>query len=150
MYNKILYYVLLILNFLFTPALFYFENIILALIITILLFIGNLYLFINYRDTFLEPLFENSEQYIPKTFITKSVYTSISSDGNIGSTMILVGAEEKSISGEETYFDVMIMNSDGCSMSNSMGGTTCEANNVDILDAAAVRPVVVISKEVLD
>ncbi len=45
--NKILYYVLLILNFLFTPVLFYFENIVLALIITILLFIGNLYLFIN-------------------------------------------------------------------------------------------------------
>jgi tryptophan-rich sensory protein len=45
--NKILYYILLGLNFLFTPVLFYFENIVLALIIVILLIIGNIYLMID-------------------------------------------------------------------------------------------------------
>lgn len=45
--NKVIYYVLLGLNFLFTPVLFYFHNIVLALIIVIILIIGNVYLLID-------------------------------------------------------------------------------------------------------
>lgn len=45
--NKVIYYALLALNFLFTPVLFYFENIVLALIIVAILLIGNIYLLIN-------------------------------------------------------------------------------------------------------
>ena len=43
--DKFLYYFGLILNFLFTPILFYFENIVLALFIVICLIVLNLYLF---------------------------------------------------------------------------------------------------------
>ena len=42
--NKVIYYILLGLNFLFTPVLFYFHNIVLALIIVIILLLGNIYL----------------------------------------------------------------------------------------------------------
>lgn len=45
--DKVIYYILLALNFLFTPVLFYFENIVLALIIVVILIIGNIYLLIN-------------------------------------------------------------------------------------------------------
>lgn len=46
--QKIFYYVLLGINLLFTPVLFYFKNISLALLITFVLLIGNMYLFISY------------------------------------------------------------------------------------------------------
>ena len=45
--NNIIYYILLFINFLFTPVLFYFENIVLALIIALTLLGGNLYLLIS-------------------------------------------------------------------------------------------------------
>lgn len=45
--NKVIYYILLGINFLFTPVLFYFHNIILALIIVVVLIIGNIYLLID-------------------------------------------------------------------------------------------------------
>ena len=45
--NKVIYYILLGLNFVFTPVLFYFHNIILALIIVVVLLIGNIYLLID-------------------------------------------------------------------------------------------------------
>jgi tryptophan-rich sensory protein len=45
--NKVIYYILLGLNFLFTPVLFYFHNIVLALIIVVVLLIGNVYLLID-------------------------------------------------------------------------------------------------------
>jgi len=44
--QKILYYVLLGINLLFTPVLFYFKNIVLSLVITVVLLLGNIYLFI--------------------------------------------------------------------------------------------------------
>jgi tryptophan-rich sensory protein len=43
--KKILYYVLLGLNLLFTPVLFYFKNIPFAFVITLMLLVGNTYLF---------------------------------------------------------------------------------------------------------
>lgn len=43
--QKVLYYVLLFLNFLFTPTLFYFKNITLALVIVVILLVGNIILF---------------------------------------------------------------------------------------------------------
>ena len=43
--SKIIYYVLLFMNFLFTPMLFYFKQIVLALIVVVVLLIGNAYLF---------------------------------------------------------------------------------------------------------
>lgn len=46
--QKIYYYALLGVNLLFTPVLFYFKNITLSLVITLILLIGNSYLFINY------------------------------------------------------------------------------------------------------
>lgn len=46
--QKIFYYVLLGINLLFTPVLFYFKNITLALLITLVLLFGNIYLFLNY------------------------------------------------------------------------------------------------------
>ena len=46
--QKIYYYALLGVNLLFTPVLFYFKNITFALVITLILLIGNSYLFINY------------------------------------------------------------------------------------------------------
>lgn len=45
--NKLLYYVALAINFLFTPVLFYFENIVLAFIIVIVLIVLNIYLFVD-------------------------------------------------------------------------------------------------------
>lgn len=42
--NNIIYYILLFINFMFTPVLFYFHNIVLALIISIILLLGNIYL----------------------------------------------------------------------------------------------------------
>lgn len=45
--DKTLYYVGLILNFLFTPVLFYFENIPLASLIVIMLVVINIYLFLK-------------------------------------------------------------------------------------------------------
>ena len=46
--QKIFYYTLLGINLLFTPVLFYFKNITFALFITLVLLLGNLYLFITY------------------------------------------------------------------------------------------------------
>ena len=46
--QKIFYYTLLGINLLFTPVLFYFKNITFALLITLVLLLGNLYLFITY------------------------------------------------------------------------------------------------------
>lgn len=46
--QKIFYYVLLGINLLFTPVLFYFKNITLALLITLVLLLGNIYLFVDY------------------------------------------------------------------------------------------------------
>jgi tryptophan-rich sensory protein len=46
--QKIYYYALLGVNLLFTPVLFYFKNITFALVITLILLIGNSYLFITY------------------------------------------------------------------------------------------------------
>ena len=46
--QKIFYYTLLGINLLFTPVLFYFKNITFALLITLVLLSGNLYLFITY------------------------------------------------------------------------------------------------------
>ena len=46
--QKIYYYALLGVNLLFTPVLFYFKNITFSLVITLILLIGNSYLFINY------------------------------------------------------------------------------------------------------
>lgn len=43
--QKVIYYILLGVNLLFTPVLFYFKQISLALIVTLILLIGNLYLF---------------------------------------------------------------------------------------------------------
>lgn len=40
--NNIIYYILLFINFMFTPVLFYFHNIVLALIISIILLLGNI------------------------------------------------------------------------------------------------------------
>ena len=50
--QKIYYYALLGVNLLFTPVLFYFKNITLSLVITLILLIGNSYLFINYLFIF--------------------------------------------------------------------------------------------------
>jgi tryptophan-rich sensory protein len=48
--NKIVYYILLFMNFLFTPVLFYFKQIVLALIIVGVLLVGNAYLLLrSYR-----------------------------------------------------------------------------------------------------
>ena len=48
--NKVIYYILLFMNFLFTPVLFYFKQIVLALIIVGILLVGNAYLlFRSYR-----------------------------------------------------------------------------------------------------
>lgn len=46
--QKIYYYALLGVNLLFTPVLFYFKNITFSLVITLILLIGNSYLFITY------------------------------------------------------------------------------------------------------
>ena len=46
--QKIYYYALLGVNLLFTPVLFYFKNITFSLVITLILLIGNSYLFIAY------------------------------------------------------------------------------------------------------
>lgn len=46
--NKFLYYILLILNYLFTPLLFYFNQIALSLILVFLLIVGNSYLFYDF------------------------------------------------------------------------------------------------------
>ncbi len=46
--QKIFYYVLLGINLLFTPVLFYFKNITLALVITLILLFGNTILFIDF------------------------------------------------------------------------------------------------------
>lgn len=46
--NKLLYYILLVLNYLFTPLLFYFKQITLSLILVLLLIIGNAYLFYDF------------------------------------------------------------------------------------------------------
>ena len=46
--QKIYYYALLGVNLLFTPVLFYFKNITFSLVITLILLIGNSYLFIIY------------------------------------------------------------------------------------------------------
>ncbi len=45
--NKVLYYVLLFMNLAFTPVLFYLHQIVLALIIVVVLLIGNSYLFVS-------------------------------------------------------------------------------------------------------
>ena len=46
--QKIYYYALLGVNLLFTPVLFYFKNITFSLVITLILLIGNSYLFVTY------------------------------------------------------------------------------------------------------
>lgn len=49
--NKVIYYVLLAVNLLFTPVLFYFHLIVPALIITVVLLVGNVYLFLmSFRE----------------------------------------------------------------------------------------------------
>lgn len=45
--NKVIYYVLLFMNLLFTPVLFYLHQIVLALIIVVVLLIGNIYLLVD-------------------------------------------------------------------------------------------------------
>lgn len=45
--KKVIYYVLLIINLLFSPTLFYLKNITLSLIIVIILIIGNIYLLLD-------------------------------------------------------------------------------------------------------
>ena len=55
--QKIYYYALLGVNLLFTPVLFYFKNITFSLVITLILLIGNSYLFITY-------LKKNKKSYI--------------------------------------------------------------------------------------
>lgn len=48
--DKMIYYILLIVNLLFVPILFYFEKITLALIVVIVLIIGTIYLFIKSKE----------------------------------------------------------------------------------------------------
>ena len=45
--DKVIYYILLFVNYLFTPVLFYFKQITLALIVVVVLLIGNVYLFVK-------------------------------------------------------------------------------------------------------
>ena len=68
--QKIYYYALLGVNLLFTPVLFYFKNITFSLVITLILLIGNSYLFITY-------LKKDKKSYILLTYLIWLVVANI-------------------------------------------------------------------------